>query len=42
VRVYDVGSYQAGFVPMIVWSILGVLLMSITKETHCRQMVLED
>ena len=41
VRVYDMGAYQASFVPMIVWSILGVLLMSITKETHCRQMVLE-
>lgn len=42
VRVYDVGAYQASFVPLIVWSILAVLLISITKETHCRQTVSDD
>jgi MFS family permease len=42
VRVYDVSAYQASFVPLIAWSILAVLLISITRETHCRQMVLDD
>jgi MFS family permease len=42
VRVYDVGAYHASFIPMIVWSILAILLISFSKETHCRQTVLED
>jgi MFS family permease len=42
VRVYDVGAYQTSFIPMMAWSILTVLLISITKESHCRQMVSDD
>jgi MFS family permease len=41
-RVYGVDAYQASFVPVITWSVLAVLLISITKETYCRQRVFDD
>jgi hypothetical protein len=37
VRVYDPSSYKAGLVVMLVWSLLSCFIVSLTKETHCRQ-----
>ncbi|MBU2453273.1 MAG: MFS transporter, partial [Proteobacteria bacterium] len=38
VRVYSLDAYEYGFIPMIAWVFLSVLLLFFTKETHCRQM----
>jgi len=38
VRVYSLDAYEVGFIPMMVWISLSVLLLFFTKETHCRQM----
>lgn len=38
VRVYSLDAYEYGFIPMIGWVCLSVLLLFFTKETHCRQM----
>ncbi|WP_051148536.1 MFS transporter [Desulfospira joergensenii] len=40
VRSYSLEAYETGFIPMIVWILLSVLLLFFTKETHCRQMTL--
>lgn len=37
VRVYDLAAFQAGFSLMLGWSVLACLLISLTRETHCRQ-----
>ena len=37
VRVYSLEAYEVGFIPMMAWIILSVLLLFFTKETHCRQ-----
>ena len=37
VRVYSLDAYEYGFIPMMGWIILSVLLLFFTKETHCRQ-----
>ena len=37
VRVYSLSAYETGFIPMMVWVFLSVLLLFFTKETHCRQ-----
>jgi MFS family permease len=42
VRVYHVEAFQAGFSLMLVWSILSCLLVSLTKETYCRQYLPEE
>lgn len=39
VRAYSLEAYEIGFIPMIGWAVLAVLLLFFTKETHCRQMV---
>ncbi len=39
VRVYDMGAYRAAFGLMIGLSVLSVVLISLAKESHCRQMV---
>jgi len=39
VRIYDLNAYRSGFGLMIVWSVIAIVLMSFTTETHCRQMV---
>ena len=36
-RVYDVGAYHAAFLLIVVWSVLTVVLLSLTRETYCRQ-----
>jgi MFS family permease len=39
VRTYDLNAYRSGFGLMIAWSVIAIVLMSFTTETHCRQMV---
>jgi MFS family permease len=41
VRIYDLDAYRLGFVLIIVFSALAVLLIAFTKETHGRQATLE-
>jgi len=38
VRIYSLDAYEYGFIPMMAWIILSVLLLFFTKETYCRQM----
>jgi len=38
-RIYDTGAYHAAFALIVAWSILTIVLIGITKETSCRQMV---
>jgi MFS family permease len=38
-RIYDTGAYHAAFALMVAWSILTIVLICLTKETCCRQMV---
>ncbi len=37
VRSYSVEAYEYGFIPMIGWVCLSVVLLFFTKETNCRQ-----
>jgi MFS family permease len=37
VRVYSLDAYEYGFIPMMGWVILSVLLLFFTKETRCCQ-----
>jgi MFS family permease len=37
VHVYDVPAFKAGFVLMVGWLIMSSILLSLTKETHCKQ-----
>jgi MFS family permease len=37
VRVYDLSAYRAGFTLMFIWSVISLILLFFTKETHCRQ-----
>jgi MFS family permease len=37
VHVYDVEAFRAGFVLMVGWLVLSSILLSLTKETHCKQ-----
>ena len=37
VHVYDVGAYKAGFVLIVGWLIMSSILLSLTKETYCKQ-----
>ncbi|MFH2093384.1 MAG: MFS transporter [Pseudomonadota bacterium] len=39
VRVYSLDAYQSGFIPMMVWICLSVVVLFFTRETHCRQSV---
>ncbi len=40
VRIYDLAAYRSGFVLIIAFSVLAVLSIGFTTETHCRQTVL--
>ena len=40
VRIYDLAAYRSGFVLLIAFSLLTVLSIGFTTETHCRQTVL--
>jgi MFS family permease len=37
VPVYDFAAYRAGFSLMLVWLVAGMVLLAMTRETHCRQ-----
>ena len=37
VRIYSLEAYAAGFMPVMVWALVAVVLLFFTKETHCRQ-----
>jgi MFS family permease len=37
VPVYDFAAYRAGFSLMLVWLLAGMVLLALTRETHCRQ-----
>ncbi|RJR32807.1 MAG: MFS transporter [Desulfobacteraceae bacterium] len=39
IRIYDLAAYRSAFLVMIAWSILAVILIALTTETYCRQMV---
>ena len=39
VRVYSLGTYQAGFALMIAWAVLSLGCLFFTRETYCRQTV---
>jgi sugar phosphate permease len=41
-RVYDLGAYRSAFALIVGWSVLAVILIAFTAETHCRQMAEED
>ncbi|MEY4729990.1 MAG: hypothetical protein RL020_1148 [Pseudomonadota bacterium] len=38
-RIYDLAAYQSGFILMLCWTILSMLLILLTKETYCKQAV---
>jgi len=38
VRTYSLDAYEYGFIPMMIWILLSVVLLFFTKETHCRQL----
>jgi sugar phosphate permease len=38
-RVYSAEAYQAGFILIVGWSLLSCVMISLTRETHCRQSV---
>ncbi len=37
VRAYSIEAYESGFIPMMAWMFLSVILLFFTRETHCRQ-----
>jgi len=36
-KIYTLDAYQAGFLLIVVWSLLSCVLAALTKETYCRQ-----
>ncbi len=42
VRLYEIGAYRSAFVLMMAWSVMSVVLICFSRETHCRQMVQND
>jgi hypothetical protein len=36
-RVYELGAFRAGFTLMLAWTLLALVCISLTRETHCRQ-----
>ncbi len=38
VRVYDLAAYQAGFMLLLGWTAVALVLISLTRETRCRPM----
>ncbi len=39
VRIYSLEAYEYGFIPVMGWVILSVVLLFFTKETHCKSVV---
>jgi hypothetical protein len=38
-RVYELGAFRAGFSLMLAWTVLALVCIALTRETHCRQSV---
>ena len=38
-RMFEFASYQQGFSLVLLWGVVALLLLSMTKETYCRQIV---
>ncbi len=38
VRIYSLKAYETGFIPMMAWVVLSVVLLFFTRETHCSGM----
>ena len=36
-RIFDLASYQQGFSMMLIWGVVAVALLTMTRETYCRQ-----
>jgi MFS family permease len=36
-RLYDLAAYRAGFGLMMAWLVVSLVLVPLTRETHCRQ-----
>jgi hypothetical protein len=36
-RIYSAGAFQTGFLPVAAWAIVPVVLIGLTRETHCKQ-----
>jgi hypothetical protein len=36
VRIYGAEAYRYGFAGMLAWVVLGLVLLALTKESHCR------
>jgi len=39
IRIYDLAAYRAGFLLMLAWAMLSLVLLFFTRETRCRQIV---
>jgi MFS family permease len=39
VRIYDLAAYRAGFLLMLVWALVSLVLLFFTRETRCQQTV---
>ncbi len=37
VRLYRLSAYQISFLPMVAWALLSIVLVSLARETRCRQ-----
>ena len=37
VRIYEPATFQTAFSLMMIWALAGTILLTFTKETHCRQ-----
>lgn len=36
-RAYSLEAYQTGFLMMVAWVVLGMIILALSRETHCRQ-----
>lgn len=39
VRIYSLSTYRSGFLLMVAWAVLALVLLLFTRETRCRQVV---
>ncbi|WP_321371598.1 MFS transporter [uncultured Desulfuromusa sp.] len=36
-RIYEAGAYRAGFSLILIWAVLALICLALTRETNCRQ-----
>jgi hypothetical protein len=36
-RIYGPAAYQFAFAVMLIWPVASIVLLALTRETHCRQ-----